>query len=160
MSPLAARDPNERDEEVQSTQAGEVGPVLAEIDHVGVAVRDLATALDSYREAYDVLVEQREVDPEDGVEEALLRVGGRWVRLMAPHRDDSPLVAWLDEHGEGLHHVGYRVADCAATLAHLRAQGHEALDPFPRPGLRGPVVARVRDRHGTLVELVEDVPSF
>lgn len=160
MSPLAARDPNERDEEVQSTQAGEVGPVLVEVDHVGVAVRDLADALDTYRDAYDVVVEQREVDDDEGIEEALLRVGGQWVRLMAPLHDGTPLAAWLDTHGEGLHHVGYRVADCAATLDHLEAEGFEVLDPRPRPGLRGPAVARVRDRHGVLVELVEVAPGF
>lgn len=156
MSPLAARDPNESEEERDAAQGGEVDGVLLGIAHVAIAVRDLPTALDVYREAYDAVVEHREVDDEDEVEEALLAAGGGWVRLLAPLHADAPLAAWIDEHGEGLHHVGYRVADCAAALAHLVAEGHEALDERPRPGIRGTTVARVRDPLGTLVELVEE----
>jgi len=156
MSPLAARDPNESDREVAAAQGGEVGPVLTEIDHVAVAVGDLAEALDTYREAFDVVVEHREIVDEEGVEEALLRVAESYVKLMAPTRDDSPMAMFLDEHGEGLHHVGYRVTDCRAVLEHLVALGYEAVDALPRRGARGTTVARVRDPHGTLVELVQE----
>lgn len=155
MSPLAARDPNEDDEAVESTQAGQLGPGLLGIDHVGIAVRDLPAALDAYREAYDAVVEHREVDDSEGVEEALLAAGDGWIRLMAPLHDHAPLADWLDEHGDGLHHVGYRVADCRATFDHLVAEGHEPVGDGPWAGPRGTTVARVRDPLGTLVELVE-----
>lgn len=154
MSPLAARDPNESDREVEAGQAGEVGPVLTQIDHVAIAVRDLADALDTYRDAFDVVVEHREVLADQEVEEAWLGVGDSYVKLMAPTDDGSPLAAFLEEHGEGLHHVGYRVDDVAVVLDHLVTLGYDALDPFPRRGTGGAQVAQVRDPHGTLIELV------
>lgn len=131
MSPLAARDPNESDREEEASQAGEVGPVLTRIDHVAIAVRDLADALDTYRDAFDVVVEHREVLADQGVEEARLRVGDSDIKLMAPTDNDSPLATFLEDRGEGLHHVGYRVEDVAVVLDHLVTLGYEAVDPFP-----------------------------
>jgi methylmalonyl-CoA epimerase len=158
MSPLAARDPNETDEERAAAEAGEQGPVLTEIDHVGIAVRDLPEALDTYREAFGATVEHREELVDDGVEVALLKVAESYVQLLAPTRDDSPLADFLERRGEGVHHIGYRVDDVAAVLDVLAAQGHELLDEVPRPGSRGTQVAFVHPRgmHGTLVLLVEE----
>ena len=88
--------------------------LLTEIDHVAIAVNDLEAAIDYYRETFGCEVEHREVVERDGVEEALLKVADSYVQLLTPTRDDSPVAKYLANKGEGLHHVGYRVADCAA----------------------------------------------
>ncbi len=88
--------------------------LLTEIDHVAIAVNDLDAAIDYYRETFGCEVEHREVVESDGVEEALLKVADSYVQLLTPTRDDSPVAKYLANKGEGLHHVGYRVADCAA----------------------------------------------
>jgi methylmalonyl-CoA/ethylmalonyl-CoA epimerase len=64
----------------------------------------------------------------------------------------------MDKRGEGLHHVGYRVKDCAAALESVKASGAEMIDKVPRPGSRGTTVAFVHPQgaFGTLVELVEE----
>jgi methylmalonyl-CoA epimerase len=158
MSPLAARDPNQSDEEVAASTSGQGRPVLTEIDHIAIAVHDLAAAIDSYRDAFGAVVDHREVVDSDGVEEALLKVAESYVQLLAPTRDDSPVAKYLEKKGEGLHHVGYRVDDCEAVLEHLKAQGHKVIDEFPRPGSRGTTVAFVHPKaiHGTLIELVQE----
>ncbi|HEX7131739.1 MAG TPA: methylmalonyl-CoA epimerase [Iamia sp.] len=158
MSPLQARDPNESDEERAVAQAGEEVPVLTEIDHIGIAVRDLPAALDTYREAFGAVVEDREDLVDEGVEVAMLKVAESYIQLLAPTHDDSELSAFLDERGEGIHHVGFRVDDVAAVLEVLAAQGHELVDEEPRPGSRGTQVAFVHPRsmHGTLILLVEE----
>jgi methylmalonyl-CoA/ethylmalonyl-CoA epimerase len=158
VSPLQARDPNESDEERAAAQAGEELPVLTEIDHIGIAVRDLPAALDTYREAFGAVVEDREELVDEGVEVALLKVAESYIQLLAPTHDDSELSAFLDERGEGIHHVGFRVDDVAAVLEVLVAQGHELIDEEPRPGSRGTQVAFVHPRsmHGTLILLVEE----
>jgi methylmalonyl-CoA/ethylmalonyl-CoA epimerase len=65
---------------------------------------------------------------------------------------------FLDRRGEGVHHVGYRVRDVAATLEHFRSLGIRLVDRRPRPGSRGTTVAFVHPRgfRGVLVELVQE----
>jgi methylmalonyl-CoA epimerase len=133
-------------------------PVLTEIDHVAIAVRDLDAAVAYYEAAYGVEVEHRETVERDGVEEALLRVADSYVQLLTPTRDDSPVAKWMEKRGEGIHHVGYRVDDCAAALERVKAQGHQVIDDAPRPGSRGTTVAFIHPKtaFGTLIELVQE----
>ncbi len=136
-------------------------PLLTEIDHVAIAVRDLDAAIDWYAQNFGASVEHREVVDSDGVAEALLRVADSYIQLLTPTRDDSPVAKYLANKGEGLHHVGYRVANCARALEALRAPGSRLIDVAPRPGSRGPIVAFVHPKtsFGTLIELVEDPAS-
>ena len=132
--------------------------VLTEIDHVAIAVTDLDAAVAYYEATYGVEVEHREVVERDGVEEALLRVADSYVQLLTPTRDDSPVAKWMEKKGQGIHHVGYRVDDCAAALERVKAQGHQVIDDAPRPGSRGTTVAFIHPKtaFGTLIELVQE----
>jgi methylmalonyl-CoA epimerase len=132
--------------------------LLTEIDHVAIAVRDLEAAVEYYRATFGCEVEHREVVERDGVEEALLKVADSYVQLLTPVRDDSPVAKYLENRGEGLHHIGYRVADCAAALERVKAEGHRVIDEAPRPGSRGTTVAFVHPKtaFGTLIELVQE----
>jgi len=132
--------------------------LLTQIDHVAIAVHDLEAAVDYYARAFGAEVAHREVVDRDGVEEALLRVGESYVQLTTGTRPDSPISTFLERRGEGVHHVGYRVDDCAAALAAIVAAGGRAIDEAPRPGSRGTTVAFVHPKgsFGTLIELVEE----
>lgn len=132
--------------------------LLTEIDHVAIAVNDLEAAIELYRSAFGCEVEHREVVERDGVEEALLKVAESYVQLLTPIRADSPVSKYLERKGEGLHHVGYRVASCAEALESIKALGHQVIDQVPRPGSRGTMVAFVHPKaaFGTLIELVEE----
>jgi methylmalonyl-CoA epimerase len=143
----------------EERQSGEgVGMLLTEIDHVAIAVNDLGAAIDYYRETFGALVEHREVVDSDGVEEALLRVAESYIQLLTPTRDDSPVAKYLEKRGEGLHHIGYRVADCAVALQSVKDQGGQVIDEAPRPGSRGTTVAFIHPKtaFGTLIELVQE----
>jgi methylmalonyl-CoA/ethylmalonyl-CoA epimerase len=132
--------------------------LLTEIDHVAIAVSDLDAAIAYYRATFGADVAHREVVESDGVEEALLRVADSYIQLLTPTRDDSPVAKYLQNRGEGLHHVGYRVDDCAAALDAVKAQGVRVIDDVPRPGSRGTTVAFVHPKgaFGTLIELVQE----
>jgi methylmalonyl-CoA/ethylmalonyl-CoA epimerase len=132
--------------------------LLTEIDHVAIAVNDLEAAIDYYQRAFGATVDHREVVESDGVEEALLKVAESYIQLLTPTRDDSPVAKALAKRGEGLHHIGYRVDDCAEALASLVAAGATALDAAPRPGSRGTTVAFIHPKgsFGTLIELVQE----
>lgn len=133
-------------------------PLLTEIDHVGIAVKDLDAAISYYCDAFGAEVAHRELVERDGVEEALLAVADSFIQLVSPARDDSPVAKFLEKKGEGLHHVGYRVADCAQALDAVKAAGGTPIDDAPRPGSRGTTVAFVHPKgsFGTLIELVEE----
>jgi methylmalonyl-CoA/ethylmalonyl-CoA epimerase len=131
---------------------------LTEIDHVAIAVHDLEAAIAYYRDTFGAEVAHREVVERDGVEEAMLAVADSYIQLLTPVRDDSPVAKSLATRGEGLHHVGYRVADCAAALERVKAEGHRVIDEEPRPGSRGTTVAFLHPKSafGTLIELVQE----
>jgi methylmalonyl-CoA/ethylmalonyl-CoA epimerase len=135
-----------------------VSVVPTDIDHVGIAVRDLEAAVDLYRRAFGVEPIHRERIEKDGVEEALFRVGTSFVQLLAPTGPDTPVGKFLEKRGEGVHHVGYRVDDVAAVVQHLQAEGVPMVDEVPRPGSRGTTVAFAHPKGfgGVLVELVQE----
>ncbi|MBC8364284.1 MAG: methylmalonyl-CoA epimerase [Actinobacteria bacterium] len=132
--------------------------LLTQIDHVAIAVHDLEAAIDYHARAFGAEVCHREVVDRDGVEEAMLRVGESYLQLTTGTRPDSPISRFLEQRGEGIHHIGYRVEDCTAALAAIVAAGGKAIDETPRPGSRGTTVAFVHPKgsFGTLIELVQE----
>lgn len=132
--------------------------ILTEIDHIAIAVKDLEAAIDYYKRAFGAEVDHREIVESDGVEEALLKVAESYIQLLTPTRPDSPVAKAIEKRGEGLHHIGYRVADCGAALNAMLAAGATSIDKAPRPGSRGTTVAFIHPKgsFGTLIELVQE----
>ena len=132
--------------------------ILTEIDHVAIAVNDLDAAIAFYAEAFGAEVAHRETVESDGVEEALVKVAESYIQLTTATRPDSPIGKFLERKGEGLHHIGYRVDDCAAAIAAMVEAGATPIDSEPRPGSRGTTVAFMHPKgaFGTLIELVQE----
>ncbi|MGA7272951.1 MAG: methylmalonyl-CoA epimerase [Acidimicrobiia bacterium] len=130
---------------------------LINLDHVAIAVDDLDTAIAGYADRYQVEPLYREVVESQGVEEAMIPVGGSFIQLLQPLSEDSPVGRFLAGRGQGLHHVAYAVVDIEAALEHLAARGARLIDEAARPGGRGTRIAFVHpgDLAGTLIELVE-----
>lgn len=159
MSPIQAQNPFDDSDEAQAVSgSAQVDSLFTEIDHVAIAVNDLGAAIDYYRETFGAVVDHREIVEDDGVEEALLAVAQSYIQLLTPTRDDSPVAKYLEKKGEGLHHIGYRVTDCAAALQSVKDNGHRVIDEAPRPGSRGTTVAFIHPKtaFGTLIELVQE----
>lgn len=127
------------------------------IDHVGVAVEDLDSALALYQGTFGMPVAHRETVSDQGVEAVLLDVGDCHVELLRPLGEDTPVGKFLARRGPGLHHVAYRVDDIDAALARFREQGVELIDHEPRTGIRASRVAFLHPRAtgGVLTEIVE-----
>ena len=125
---------------------------------MAIAVNDLEAAIAYYADTFGATVDHREVVESDGVEEALLKVADSYVQLLTPINDGSPVAKYLATKGEGLHHIGYRVADCAEALQSVKDHGGRVIDEAPRPGSRGTTVAFIHPKgaFGTLIELVQE----
>ncbi|MGI9529298.1 MAG: methylmalonyl-CoA epimerase [Acidimicrobiia bacterium] len=127
------------------------------IHHVAVAVNDLDTSLESFAAQYNVSPLSREVVEEQGVEEAMIAIGGSHIQVLQPLGPDTPVGRFIERNGEGMHHIAFAVADIDAALAHLKAQGARLIDEKPRIGGGGHKIAFVHPKEvaGTLIELVE-----
>jgi methylmalonyl-CoA epimerase len=136
----------------------ETGGLFTEVDHIAIAVNDLDAAVAFYEETFGARVVHRETVASDGVEEALLAVADSYVQLLTPTSDESTVARFLSQRGEGLHHVGFRVEDCAKALQAAHDAGVRTIDQTPRPGSRGTTVAFIHPKSafGTLIELVQE----
>jgi methylmalonyl-CoA/ethylmalonyl-CoA epimerase len=136
--------------------------VLTRIDHVGIACHNLATTIAFYESTFGLTVVSTEVNESQGVREAMLEVSGKatgssYVQLLEPLGPDTPVGKFLARRGEGIHHVGYGVADINATLAAIGATGVRLIDERPRHGSMGASIAFLHpaDVGGVLTELVQ-----
>jgi len=131
--------------------------MFGRIDHIGVAVDDLAAAIALHVDAYGMELVHRETLEEQGVEAVLLDVGENHVELLAPLGAETPVGRFLAGRGPGLHHVAYQVADIEAALASLGQAGLRMIDAELRVGIRGSRVAFLHPgtSGGVLTELVE-----
>ncbi|HUO71080.1 MAG TPA: methylmalonyl-CoA epimerase [Solirubrobacteraceae bacterium] len=131
--------------------------MLTTIDHVGIAVEDIDTALAMYRDAFQMELVHRETIPEQGVEAALLDVGDGHVELLQPLGPETAVGKFLSRRGPGVHHVAYRVDDLEAALAALAAAGLRLIDERPRRGIRNSRIAFLHPAStgGVLTEIVQ-----
>ena len=129
------------------------------IDHVGVAVPDLDEAIAFYRDSYGMELAHEETNEEQGVREAMMRVGdsGSCIQLLAPLDDSSTIAKFLDRNGQGIQQLAYRVEDIDAVCTTLRERGLRLLYDTPKRGTSSSRVNFIhpKDARGILVELVE-----
>ena len=137
-------------------------PLLTRIDHVGIACRDLDASIELYTTLFGLTVAGRETNEAQGVREAMLHVadgpaGSSYVQLLEPLGADTPVGKFLAARGEGVHHIGYGVADVAAALEQLREDGVRLVDERPRHGSLGASIAFLHPKSlgGVLTELVQ-----
>jgi len=129
--------------------------VKATLDHIGIAVGDLAQALAFYRDALGLEVAPPEEVPSQRVRAHFVPVGEASLELLEPTAADSPIAKFIEKRGPGVHHVTLRVDDIREALARLRARGVRLIDEAPREGAEGALIAFVHpaSTHGVLVEL-------
>ena len=149
-------------------------PLLTRLDHVGIACRDLRRAIDMYRETFGLGVLSEEENEEQGVREAMLAVGPAgltgagpgslgvgYIQLLEPLSPDTPVGRFIARRGEGIHHVGYGVANIEEALATVAGTGIRLVDERPRHGSLGASIAFLHpaDLGGVLTEFVQS-PSL
>jgi methylmalonyl-CoA epimerase len=127
------------------------------VDHIGVAVEDLDSAIELYSEGLGMPLQHRETVSEQGVEAVLLGVGDSHVELLLPLGEETPVGRFIAKRGPGLHHTAYRCVDVAEALEQCRARGLRLIDEQPRRGIRDSRVAFLHPAStgGVLTELVQ-----
>ncbi|MDR7433861.1 MAG: methylmalonyl-CoA epimerase [Armatimonadota bacterium] len=131
------------------------------IDHLGIAVFDLAQAERLYTEVLGLPVVHREMVEAEKVKTSFIPLGEVEIELLEPTDPESPVGRFLTTRGEGLHHVAIEVEDLPKALERARRGGFRVVDEVPRRGARGTMVAFLHPKstNGVLIELVQRFPE-
>jgi len=127
------------------------------IDHVGIAVKSLADALQVYQNAVGLEVAGYDQVDEQGVRVAMLTIGESRIELLEPTGADSPIEKFMAKRGEGIHHIAVRVDNIEEAIERLKASGARLIDEVPRRGAHNTRIPFIHpsSTHGVLLELVE-----
>ncbi|MFN0009843.1 MAG: methylmalonyl-CoA epimerase [Planctomycetota bacterium] len=132
--------------------------VVRGLHHVAIAVKSLAEARKVYEGALGLAAAEIEHVADQKVNVLVLRAGTQRIELVEPASPTSPISAFLEKRGGGIHHLAWRVDDVAAAITALQAKGVVMIDTAPRPGAHGTRIAFVHPKStgGVLMELVEE----
>lgn len=127
--------------------------MILKIDHLGIAVKDMAEAKRAY-EALGFTIEAEHDVPSEKVKTAFITVGESHLELLEP-TDPTSVIAKFLEKRSGLHHVCLLVDDIEVSMAEMKAAGAQLLDEVPRIGAGGCRVAFIHPKSaaGVLLEL-------
>jgi methylmalonyl-CoA/ethylmalonyl-CoA epimerase len=127
--------------------------VIRRLDHVAVAVRSTEEALRFYQGHLGLRVHSSEEIETPHVRLTYLDAGNAWVQLVEPLDPGSPLSEWIDEHGEGLHHICFGVDDIPAAVTALSDPGTPVVLGSGRGRVSSFVTAN--GSHGVRIECTE-----
>jgi len=127
------------------------------IDHLGIAVRSIDTALEFYEKQLGFPVGLRQTVEQEKVRVAMLPAGSSRIELLEATEPDSVIAKFVEKKGEGLHHVALKVPNLTAMVVQLKASGARVLND-PRPGAGGHLYVFVHPSStgGVLLELIQE----
>lgn len=130
------------------------------VDHIGIAVHSLTEGIDFYQRVFGCSIISREINTEQGIEEAILRMGEARFQLFAPITEESSISKFLRKHGEGIQQIAFRVIDIVKSCDDARALGITVLYDQAKSGSSGSLINFLHpaDCKGVLVELVQNMP--
>lgn len=135
--------------------------MFEQVDHIGVATRDIEAALKVLEKTGPLTLGKPEVIEAFGIKAVMVCDGKVPIELIEPVDPDSGVAKFIEKKGEGIHHIAYRVGDIDAELEHFREQGFKLIDQKPRHGYADSRVAFIHPKSvlGMLTELVEREPG-
>lgn len=132
---------------------------MKNIEHIGIAVRDLDASCDLYEKLLGTSCYKREMVESEGVNTAFFRTGENKIELLAATKESSPIAKFLEKKGEGIHHIAFNVDDILVEMERLRKEGFVLLNEMPKQGADNKLICFVHPKgtNGLLVELCQDV---
>ena len=134
--------------------------MMLRIEHIGIAVSDLAKAEEIYAKLLGAPSYKREAVESEGVITSFFQVGENKIELLESTGPDGHIARSIVKRGEGIHHIAFEVADIRAEMARLKAEGFQLLSEEPKRGADNKLVCFVHPKsaNGVLVELTQEIP--
>ncbi|WP_026932943.1 methylmalonyl-CoA epimerase [Christiangramia echinicola] len=131
---------------------------MKRIEHIGIAVKDLEAANNTYKAVLGEEPYKTETVESEGVSTSFFKIGESKIELLAATRPDSPISKFIEKRGEGIHHMAFYVDDIKVEIERLKKEGFRLLNEVPKPGADNKIVAFMhpKDANGVLVELCQE----
>ncbi|QQL48368.1 methylmalonyl-CoA epimerase [Mucilaginibacter ginkgonis] len=132
---------------------------MLKIEHIGIAVKDIAAAGEIYSAILNTGVYKTETVESEHVITAFLQTGPNKIELLQASSNDSAIAKFIDKKGEGIHHIAFDVADIEAEMTRLKSKGFVLLNETPKRGADNKLVCFVHPKsaNGVLVELCQEM---
>lgn len=134
---------------------------MRKIEHIGIAVKDIAGAGMIYEKLLNTTVYKIEDVVSQGVRTAFLQSGPNKIELLEPMSPDSPIGKFLEKSGEGVHHIAFDVEDILAEMQRLKKEGFMLLADQPVEGADNKLICFIHPKStgGVLIELCQSRPG-
>ena len=132
---------------------------MQQIEHLGIAVRDLEKSIPIYETLLNTTCYKRETVGSEHVITAFFLLGTNKIELLQPTSEESVIHRFLETKGEGLHHVAYSVSDIHGEMDRLKREGFRMLNETPKRGADNKLICFVhpKDASGVLTELCQEI---
>lgn len=132
---------------------------MNKIEHIGIAVNDLAQACNVYEKLLGTACYKTETVASEGVNTAFFKVGDNKIELLSSAADESAITKFLAKKGEGIHHIAFDVEDIYAEMERLKAEGFTLLNDEPKKGADNKLICFVHPKgtNGVLIELCQEI---
>ena len=131
--------------------------MIQQIDHIGIAVRDIEKQRHFYTEILGLEPGEIEIISNQKVKTLMIPVGEVRIELLEATSDDSPIAKFIEKRGEGIHHIAYRVDDLQKYLDELKSHNVRLINDEPQPGTKDQIIAFLHPKatFGVLTELCQ-----
>jgi methylmalonyl-CoA/ethylmalonyl-CoA epimerase len=131
---------------------------MLQIEHIGIAVKDLNEAIPRYEKLLGTECYKQETVESEQVKTAFFKIGSNKIELLQSLNEDGVIAKYILKKGEGMHHIAYAVANIEAEMKRLRDEGFQLLNEHPKKGADNKLICFVhpKDTHGVLMELCMD----
>ena len=131
--------------------------MLTNVEHIGIAVKDLAISDALFTSLFKVPPYKHEEVATEGVTTSFFQINQTKIELLEATRADSPIARFLEKKGEGIHHIAFEVDDIVSEMKRLKDEGFILLNEVPKPGADNKLVCFLHPKgtNGVLVELCQ-----
>ena len=135
--------------------------MLTNIEHIGIAVKDLTQAEDLYSKLFNVLPYKREAVASEFVNTSFFKINQTKIELLEATDPDSAITKFLEKKGEGFHHIAFEVDDIVGEMARLKKEGFSLVSENPKFGADNKLVCFIHPKstNGILIELCQEIKS-
>ncbi|MFM7023012.1 MAG: methylmalonyl-CoA epimerase [Flavobacteriales bacterium] len=132
---------------------------MKKIDHIGIAVSDLAAAIDRYQKLLNVSCDKIEEVATEQVKTAFFPMGESKIELLGATSPESPIAKFIAKKSEGIHHIAFEVEDIYAEIQRLKAEGFTPLSETPKKGADNKLICffHPKDANGVLIEICQSI---
>lgn len=133
--------------------------MLTNVEHIGIAVKDIAASNDLFTKLFNIAPYKSESVESEGVTTSFFQINSTKIELLEATNSDSAIAKFIEKKGEGIHHIAFEVDDILDEMKRLESEGFILLNPTPKRGADNKLVCFLHPKgtNGVLIELCQEL---